>query len=59
MNTRLLPVKPPGGQTCLLEGGEQGENQQNKPISVQLVALPHRVTLEVAGQWRRKHLEGD
>lgn len=59
MSTFLLPVKPPGDQICLLEGGARGAYQQNKPISEQLVARPHQVTFEVVGQQGGKHMEGD
>lgn len=59
LSTCLLPVKPPGDQTCWLVGGAQGDCQQNKPISEQLVAQPHQVILEVVGQQRGKHLEED
>lgn len=55
----FLPVKPLRDQTCWLVGGVQEDCQKNKPISEQLVAQLHQVTLEVVGQQGEKHLEGD
>lgn len=53
------PVRPPGDQTCLLEGGELGACQQNRPISELLVAQLHRGKSEVVDQQAEKRLEVD
>lgn len=40
-------------------GGVREDCQKNKPVSEQLVAQLHQVTLEVVGQQGEKHWEGD
>lgn len=53
------PVRPPGGQTYLWEGGGLGAGQQNRPTSEQLVARRHRGKCEEVDRRAEKRLEVD
>lgn len=53
------PVRPPGDQTCLSEGGEPGACRRNTPVSEQLVARLRRGKSEVADQQGERRLEVD